>query len=368
MYLAGPLFKSDRIKRYADGKGDDIGKPPSKESSKDNGDGVPLGGSSEGPVSPSPDENPTTTSETTDDRQLFSDAQVKVLRSYIAPLVYKLTFSDSDSTTSTVSSAELRLFKRKKILNNPQIKRDTNPTEKVEVFRVWNSTSRDGMEYRFITSQNIGTERDEFVAFDVTNAIRDWQGAQNQSDFLTFEVLIRSPQSVTSGLSFLPSIEFDVPGYGKGQRNAQLVIAVPSVEDDTRVALQNEDANRQDSRRKRQSEEGIDSEYCRDNPDETNCCLRELTIDFHTDLNMTWVLNPPTYQMNYCEGLCPDYWPTATHSTTFLNSYRENNPLSAPEPCCTAASTSPLTMVVAVNNRIFFNHVPNMIVNSCICR
>lgn len=358
------MYQSDRIKRYADdGKGDDIGKPPEKENSKDR---VPSGGSSEGPVSSSPEETPTTPPKSPD------SAQVKVLQGYIAPLVYKLSFSDVDwtqTTTSALLSAELRLFKRKKIVDNTQIKRDTNPIEKVEVFRVWNSTSRDGMEYRFVTSQNIGTERDEFVAFNVTNAIKDWLGAHNQSDLLSFEVLVRAPQSVTSGLSFLPSIEFDVPGYGKGQHNAQLILAMPSVEGD--LNPQNEDSNQQENgsnRQKRESEEGIDSDYCRDNPNETNCCLRELTIDFHKDLNMTWVLSPPSYTVNYCEGLCPDYWPMATHSTTFLNSYRENNPLSAPEPCCTAASTSPLTMVVVVNNRIYFNHVPNMIVNSCICR
>ena len=367
-YPAGPLYKPDRIKRYADsGKGDDIGKPPEKESSKD---GIPSGGSSEDPISSSPEETPTTSPETTTDR--FPDAQVKVLQGYVVPLVYKLSFSDIDwtqTTASELSSAELRLFKRKNIIDNTQIKRDTNPSEKVEVFRVWNSTARDGLEYRFITSQNIGTERDEFVAFDVTSAIKDWLGARNQSEFLSFEVLVRAPQSVTSGLSFLPSIEFDVPGYKKGQNNAQLVLSMPSV--DGGLNSQNEESNHQESgsnRQKRQSVEGISSNYCLNNPDETNCCLRELIIDFHRDLNMTWVRFPLTYQVNYCEGFCPDYWPMVTHGAKFLNSYRENNPLSSPEPCCTAASTSPLTMLVYINGQMNFNYVPNMIVNSCICR
>lgn len=360
------MYKSDRTKRYADG-GKDDGKPPDKDCSKD---GISSCGSSEGPVTPSPEESPTTSPEGTD---RFTDAQVKELRSYIVPLTYKLSFSGVEWTRTTPTdllSAELRLFKRKKIIDNVQIKRDTNPIEKVEVFRVWNSTSRDGIEYRFVTSKNIGTERDEFIAFNVTNAIKDWLGARNQSDALSFEVLVRAPHSITSGLSFLPSIEFDVPGYGKGQHDAQLVLAMPSVE--ANLNPQNGNPNRQEegggSRRKRQSEEGIDSDYCRDNPDETSCCLRELTIDFHRDLNMTWILFPPKVTMNYCEGLCPNYWPMATHSAKFLNSYRENNPLSAPEPCCTAGSTSPLTMTVVINNRIYYNHVPNMIVNSCICR
>lgn len=364
MYLAGSLYKSDRRnRRYADGKGEeDVGKLPEKENSKD--DGNPSGGSSGGPISPNPDENLTTTPETAD---RFSDVQKKMLQEYIAPLVYKLTFSDVDwtySTSSTLSSAELRLFKRKKILDNLQIKQDTNPTEKVEIFRVWNSTSQDGTEYRFITSQSIGTERDEFVAFDVTNAIRDWKSARNKSDVLSLEVLVRAPQSVASGLSFLPSIEFDVPGYGKGEHNAQLVVAVPSVED---VGVTQESIAQEESsnRQKRQTVEAIERNVCRN---ETNCCLREFTIDFHRDLNMTWILSPRSYQVNYCDGQCPDYWPSGTLNTMFLKNYRVNNPLSAPEPCCTAATTSSLTMVVVIDNRILYNHVPDMIVNSCVCR
>lgn len=286
--------------------------------------------------------------------------------------MYKLTFTNLpllQSRTSTVSSAELRLFKRKKILDNPHIKQDTNPTEKVEIYSVWNSTRRRGKGFKFITSQNIGSERDEFVAFDVTDAIKDWQTAHNQSNFLNFEVLIRSPQSVTSGLFFLPSIEFDIPNYGKGVHNAQLVIAVPSVDDDEGTHESQRNQSHSHSRRqKRQTEEGIDSNYCRRNPEEPNCCLRDLIIDFHRDLNMTWVLAPRSYQVNYCEGLCPYYWPAATQSTSLLIRFREHNPLSAPEPCCTAASTAPLTMIVVLHNRIYFNHVPNMIVNSCICR
>lgn len=357
------MFKSGRSKRNTDSKGNE---KPEKESSKhqeDNGN-LPVPGSNNGPLST---ESPTVS----ENRQPYSEAQLKVLQGYIAPLVYKLSFSDlalGQSESAMEVSAELRLFKRKKILDYPQIKQDTNPSEKVEIFRVWNSTSRSGVELRFVTSQSISSERDEFVAFNVTDAVKDWQSAQNQSHSLSFEIVVQSPQSLTSGLSFLPSIEFDVPGFGKGEHNAQLIIAVPALDEDILLAP---DTNPQNVTRrlKRQSEsEGIDNQHCRNNPGESNCCLRELIIDFHRDLNMTWVLAPRSYQVNYCEGLCPDYWPTATYSTDFLISFRKNNPLAAPEPCCIAASTAPLIMVVVINNRIYFNYVPEMIINSCICR
>lgn len=363
--VAGSLFKPETLtKRNTDGK--DEGKPSEKESSKNsvgNGD-TNLPGSSEGPLTTAPNESPT--------QSAYSKAEVEVLQTYVAPLVYKLTFNDlalSHSETLMDLSAELRLYKRKKILDNPLIKQDTNPTEKVEIFHVWNSTEIDGVEFRFVTSENVGSERDEYVAFNVTNALRDWQTHQNQSNSLSLEVLVQSPRSITSGRSFLPSIEFDVPNFGKGEHNAQLIIAVPTVEEDTQMAQQIQDTNIQRRRKRQESlENGISTEYCRNNPDETNCCLRDLIINFHRDLNMTWILAPRSVQVNYCEGLCPDYWPLATHSTSFLITFRENNPLSAPEPCCVAASTSPVTMVVAVNNRLYFNHVPDMIVDSCICR
>ena len=361
------MFKSGISKRDTGNKGD--GKAPEKESTKnlDNNGDILVPGSSDGPLAT---ESPIVS----ENRQTYTEAELKVLRGYIAPLVYKLTFSDlalGQSESSMVVSAELRMFKRKKILDNPQIKQDTNPSETVEIFRVWNSTSRSGMKFRFVTSQSISSERDEFVAFNVTEAVKDWQSAQKQSHSLNFEIVIRSPQSLTSGLSFLPSIEFDVPGFSKGEHNAQLIIAVPTMDEDVLKAPKKQDAIPQNVTRrlKRQLEvEGINSQHCRNNPEERNCCLRELIVDFRRDLNMTWVLAPRSYQVNYCEGLCPDYWPTATHSTDFLISFRKNNPLAAPEPCCIAASTTPLIMVVVINNRIYFNYVPEMIVNSCICR
>ena len=369
MYLVGSLFKS-RKRRSTDGKGND--KPPEKEASKfpeDNGD-TNLPGSSEGPVTTATDENPTVS--VTQEESRYSEAEIKVLETFITPLVYKLTFNDlalSQSEMSSASSAELRLFKRKKILDNPQIKQDTNPTEKVEIFQVWNTTDGGGMGVRFITSENVGSERDEFVAFNVTKAIKAWQSNQNQSTTLSFEVRVRSPQSVESGLSFLPSIEFDVPNFGKSEHNAQLIVAVPTVSSDSGQSQEAGAQNGGNRRRKRQETlEGISNSYCRTNSNETNCCIHDLVVDFHRDLNMTWVLAPRAYQVNYCEGNCPGYWPVATHSTTFLNEFRENNPLSTPEPCCIAASTSPLTMVVVINQRLYFNYVPDMVVNSCICR
>ena len=333
------------------------------------------GGSSDGPLTPPTEESPTTQAEPDYQRQTYTNAQVKYLEQYISPLSYKVTFDDlslSEDEIPTVLFAELRLFKRKKILDNPEIKQDTNPTEKVEIFQVWNSTrASSGMNIRFITSENVGSERDEFVAFRVTDAIRNWHAHRNQSNSLNFEVRVRPPQSISSGLPFLPSIEFDVPNFGKGEHNAQLVIAIPSVDRSTQISQDLLDAESQggNKRRRRQAVLGnISTTYCRNNPEEQNCCFRELIIDFHKDLNMTFVLAPTKLDVNYCEGLCPNYWPVNTHSSYFLRNYREDNPLSSPEPCCAPAATRNITLVVFRDNMLYFNFLEDMIIDACTCR
>ena len=366
LYLAGTLFKSDIVKRSSDGKGGK--KTTDKVDDKKNGVVSSTPPTTEAPATQAAPVNP---------QRLYSNAEIKLLQTYISPLVYKVTFDDlslSEAEIPTVLFAELRLFKRKKILDNPQIKQDTNPTEMVEIYQVWNSTRvRGGKEIRFITSQNIGSENDEFVAFSVTDAIKNWHGIRNESsNTLHFEIRVRPPQSITSGLPFLPSIEFDVPNFGKGDHNAQLVVAIPSVDRNTQITQQLRDSASQSSNHERQKRQtvldGISSNYCRNNPEEPNCCLRELILDFHKDLNMTWVLAPTKLDVNYCEGMCPSYWPVNTHSSYFLREYRKDNPLSSPEPCCAPASTRNITLVVFLDNMLYFNFLEDMIVDSCACR
>ena len=102
----------------------------------------------------------------------------------------------------------------------------------------------------------------------------------------------------------------------------------------------------------------------------TNCCVRNLTINFHRDLNWTWVFAPEEYQPNYCSGDCPYLWPTATLHAENLQTVKLLNPAASAEPCCVPAMLLPLTIIREdeITGILTFEPLSEMIVDSCICR
>lgn len=102
----------------------------------------------------------------------------------------------------------------------------------------------------------------------------------------------------------------------------------------------------------------------------TNCCVRSLTVNFHTDLNWTWVVHPPTYDPNYCSGDCPYLWPAATFHAENLQTVKFLNPAASAEPCCVPAVLLPLTILREdeVTGALVLEPLSEMIVDSCICR
>lgn len=118
-------------------------------------------------------------------------------------------------------------------------------------------------------------------------------------------------------------------------------------------------------RRKRQ----VTKEFCFANFT-TNCCVRNLTINFHEDLNWTWVIAPAEYDPNYCSGDCPYLWPSATLHAANLQTVKFLNPAASAEPCCVPALLLPLTIIREdeVTGGLVFEPLSDMIVDSCICR
>lgn len=288
--------------------------------------------------------------------------EAPLLSQYISPIRYSLTFADiSIPSHVPLWSANLRLYKRKIISDNSLLKRDSNPTENIEVHLISNSVGVDGKPLThpvLIASHDIRTEEDGYVSFDITPGIQHWLQNHNRSSKLDIEVFIRCPESVSTGLQFLPSVKFDVPYPGsKDTNNAQLVLKV----------ITGEKTNSR-RRTRRELDRGISSEYCLANPDEINCCLRELTINFREDLGWSWIIAPRTIKTNYCQGLCPAIWPSATMSRSFLNRLRLTNPTSAPEPCCVAKKVKPLTILIAIKGKLYLNRLQDVIVDSCDCR
>ena len=101
----------------------------------------------------------------------------------------------------------------------------------------------------------------------------------------------------------------------------------------------------------------------------TNCCVRNLTINFANDLNWTWVLFPPEYSPNYCSGECPYLWPTATLHAEVLQTAKLLNPAASAEPCCVPAMLLPLTILLEdeENGGVIFEPLSDMVVESCHC-
>lgn len=299
---------------------------------------------------------------------MFKDETAKrgvdatALQEVVPPVSYKITFELELPSDTLIWASDLRLFKRKKI-NNLRIKQNHNAVENVEVYYVSRKKNKDGKEVKnfvLVSSKDVSSEDDGYESFDVTQAVRKW-ATESLVQKMELEVVIKCPEFVSTGLALLPSIEFVVGNDNKENRTAQLVIA--TVQEEEREP---EEKNSVVGRRKRQT--AVNSKFCLSNPQEPNCCLRRLEINFKKDLGWSWILAPQSFVPNFCQGLCPFFWPSATMSTTLLIQYSSMNPTAAVEPCCVAAVMKPLTLLMVINGRIFLNELSDMIIDSCICR
>lgn len=284
--------------------------------------------------------------------------------SSVSPVLYNLRFDEFDfSDSDRMWSVKLQLYKRKAPVDVTS-KRGMNPIEAVKVFRVLKTYAygRSTKRYVLLASKNVPSDDEGYVSFNITSGVKNWVG---EDSILELAVQIDTPQRVDTGLSLPPAITFDVPSHRKGEHNARLVVERLNEIERTGSNRLHDDLYR---RRKRQTVQGVNSEYCFNNPSESNCCIKNLTVDFHEDLNWNWIIYPKRFQPNFCKGQCTKRWPSATQSTTFLMQLRESNPTAAPEPCCVAHKTRPLTVFMWLKGEVVLNEFPDMIVDSCICR
>lgn len=287
--------------------------------------------------------------------------------SSISPVLYNLRFGGLNfSDTHHLWSIKLQLYKRKATLglNN---KRGTNPVDAVKVFRVIRTFSygQSMKKYVLLASMNVpSSEDDRYVSFNITSGVKNWLASSPDQTTLELDVQIDTPQRVDTGLSLPPAVVFDIPSHGKGEHNARLL--VERLNQLERVGPNREHDNLF-RRRKRQTVQGVNNEFCHDNPTTSSCCIRNLTIDFH-ELGLNQIVYPTVFQSNYCQGECRLNAASASRSTSFLMQLRETNPTAAPEPCCVAHKTRPLTVFMNLNGSVQLRDIPDMIVESCICR
>lgn len=119
---------------------------------------------------------------------------------------------------------------------------------------------------------------------------------------------------------------------------------------------------------RRRKKRSLDADYCfSKNPNESNCCLRELYIDFRKDLKWNWVHAPTGYKANFCAGACPYLWSMDTQHATILSLYKSMNPRASSSPCCVPHTLNPLTIVYYNKGKFKVTQLSDMILLSCKC-
>lgn len=224
----------------------------------------------------------------------------------------------------------------------------------------YSSYGIDCEERRQIVETKIVSADPGHVSFDTTSAVTKWIEMNDNREVgeIIFEVIIRPPILIATNKPLAPVIEFDL----SLNITAQFVVTLAQPEAMLDMSTS--------SRGKRQSVTRLDKKQCFSTPQEKRCCLRELNINFADDLGYTWISSPKEYQANYCVGLCPAFWPTASGSTSILRTYREHNPGFAVKPCCASEDLSPLTVLIDMGSGFDpkIENLPDMVLDSCICR
>ncbi len=278
--------------------------------------------------------------------------------------MYNLTFENLKlATSSRLWSVVLRLYKKKLHTSS----RGTNPTESVKIFQVDKNNAQ--KLDTLLAAKILQSEDDEYVSFDITDGVKKWRNDSTTPQTLQLSVLVDTPWRLDTRSKLPPAIAFDVPTYGKSEgrpQRPQLVVETLHREEKSAPILKHSLRRR----KKRQAVSGaVSTEYCFKNPTESNCCIRNLTINIKKDLGLNHVILPITFQPNYCNGSCSNsLWSSANLATKHLQDVRRNNPGAAAEPCCVPHTMKPLLVIMVLNNRVVVEDIPNMIVTSCICR
>ena len=294
----------------------------------------------------------------TDDTKASSSDNASISRS-TPPIQYNFEFNLSlPAYPNVLYSAELRLFKK----ITSKCNRDKELTlENVEVFYV----SRKGVEREriLVTSKNVEVHKDEYDSFNVTEAVSMWIDSGSNAS-LELEVVVNCPFSTTSGLFYPPSIAFTTDQESEdgvsstllSEKRAQLVVAT----------IQEEVATELERKRKKRSQ-SLNSEYCDDNPNQFHCCIHKLEVDFHRDLNLTFILYPYTFTPNYCHGLCPIPFRKNFVQMSIEDYYQQND--IGEEPCCTIHSIRSLLVIIQSqgDDSFIMAEIQNMEIQSCGC-
>ncbi|XP_048367279.1 inhibin beta A chain [Sphaerodactylus townsendi] len=105
------------------------------------------------------------------------------------------------------------------------------------------------------------------------------------------------------------------------------------------------------------------------------CCKKHFFVSFKDIGWNDWIIAPPGYHANYCEGDCPTHIAGTSGSTlsfhsTVINHYRMrgHSPISNLKSCCVPTKLRPMSMLYYDDGQnIIKKDIQNMIVEECGC-
>lgn len=137
------------------------------------------------------------------------------------------------------------------------------------------------------------------------------------------------------------------------------------------ITFKHSDTGKVKPRHKRMEEEGIAEQeqvtrYCTGNNSE--CCLHNITVDFHRDLHFNFIKSPLTFNFGYCAGICKPWYNEHLQTPgvyTILAAYYKSDSQRF-LPCCIPSSYESLHVLTNFKDspHITFN---NAVVTDCLC-
>ncbi|KAM8966563.1 inhibin beta A chain [Pelodytes ibericus] len=107
----------------------------------------------------------------------------------------------------------------------------------------------------------------------------------------------------------------------------------------------------------------------------SNCCKKQFYVSFKDIGWSDWIIAPPGYHANYCEGDCPSHIAGTSGSSlsfhsTVINQYRMrgHSPFTSIKSCCVPSKLRAMSMLYYDDGQnIIKKDIQNMIVEECGC-
>ena len=111
--------------------------------------------------------------------------------------------------------------------------------------------------------------------------------------------------------------------------------------------------------------ETLESNETSHNEYETTCSLHSLTVNFQRDLGFDFILEPQSFNINYCLGTCDDHPSPIVYE--LYHRLGPNSPASSIRPHCAIHSARSLAVLMVVKGVPFIEQLKGVIVTSCGC-